>query len=91
VLNIDRNYIATLPGQLKMCTALTELRTANNQLLRLPDAIGTHFTCFIGTKKYKYAVTELRTANNQWSRLPDALGTHFTCFTGALLVQKYVS
>ena len=82
MLNIDRNYIATLPGQLKMCTALTELRSANNQLLRLPDAIGTHFTCFTGAKSTNTALTELHTANDQLLRLPDAIGTHFTCFTG---------
>ena len=39
VLNIDRNYVSNLPGNVMVCSALTELRVANNQLVRLLAAL----------------------------------------------------
>jgi len=62
VLNIDRNYVTTLPGKLQECSALTELRTANNQLVRLPEALGDLAT-----------ITFLDLRNNVLQSLPQSI------------------
>lgn len=62
VLNIDRNYVSMLPGKLQECSALTELRAANNQLLRLPEALGELDT-----------ITFLDVRNNVLQALPQSI------------------
>jgi leucine-rich repeat protein SHOC2 len=62
VLNIDRNYVSILPGKLQECIALTELRAANNQLVRLPEALGEIDT-----------ITFLDVRNNVLQSLPHSI------------------
>ena len=62
VLNLDRNYVTTLPAKLLECQSLTELRVAHNQLVRLPEALGELAT-----------MTLLDVRNNVLQALPASL------------------